>query len=265
MKSYGVLKTLNLSNCIKLKNLIEELNILLQTSEIKDKSQNGLQVEGKNEVRKVSFAVDACYQSFERAIESQSDLLIVHHGLFWSDPLLITGNHYRRIKLLIENGLSLYASHLPLDLHPEIGNNIQILKLLGLDSQETFGDYHGVKIGFTGTYKTKIKIVDFLSRVKKIFNSDPKVFQFGPDTVKNIAVISGGAANLINQTENTLIDTFVTGEPLHEIFHYASEIGKNLICAGHYATETQGLKALEEYIKSKFSLETHFINLPTGL
>jgi len=250
---------------MKLEQLVLKLDNFLKTDEIEDKSQNGLQVEGKPEVKKISFAVDACMQSFQKAVESGSDMLIVHHGLFWSKPLMITGNSYKRIKLLIDNGLSLYASHLTLDLHPEIGNNIQIVKALELTPVKTFGNYHGIEIGFIGAYDETISFEEFVNKAKNVFGVNSSLYRFGSDSVKKVAVISGGGVQLISQTENTDIDTFLTGEPQHEIFHYTREIGKNLICAGHYATETFGIKALEQYVNTNYNIHTHFINLPTGL
>ena len=250
---------------MELKNLVAELNKYLKVEEIEDKSQNGLQVEGKHQVKKVSFAVDACQDSFKKAVESNSNLLIVHHGLFWSEPKLLVGNHLKRIKFLIENELSLYACHLPLDLHPEIGNNIQIIKILGLTPENKFGNYHGTLIGYTGYYEDEMNLDDFIHKVQEKFNTKPVFFKFGGNMVKKVAVISGGGADLITQIEDTEVDTFFTGEPKHEIYRYTKEIKKNIIFAGHYATETLGVKALQKYIKDRFNLDTHFIDLPTGV
>ncbi|MFC1493546.1 Nif3-like dinuclear metal center hexameric protein, partial [candidate division KSB1 bacterium] len=195
----------------------------------------------------------------------RADLLFVHHGLYWGKPFALTGFHADRIKLLFKNELSLYAVHLPLDLHPEIGNNAGILKMLDFEVGEPFGEYHGIKIGYKGILKYSIKYDDFLARLKKNLNVTPTGFRFGSDSVSNIAVISGGGASMIEQIVGTNIDTFITGESDHVSYHTAKELGINLVFCGHYATETIGVKNTGRLLEEKFGLETVFLDIPTGM
>ncbi len=231
-----------------------------------DISLNGLQVERKNrEIRKVAFAVDACMESFKRAVSIGVDLLFVHHGLFWGRPYRLTGSLYRRISFLMGNDLALYAVHLPLDIHPEYGNNAGIARSLGLESVEAFGEYHGIKIGLKGSlpdYKSLNEIVPLISDD----NTKPiGILPFGVEKVKTIGVVSGGASEMVKQAIGEGLDLYITGDASHTVYHEALEGGINVVFAGHYATETWGVRLFKAKVEAELELETVFIDIPTGL
>ncbi len=244
--------------------LTQYLDEYLRIHEIEDRSDNGLQVAGPENITHVAFAVDACQASFEAAVTAGAHMLIVHHGLFWGQVKRLVGIHYRRVKTLLDGGVALYAAHLPLDAHPEVGNNAQLARLLDL-SPTPFGDYHGVTIGMTATLPTPLPLAEFVARVTDRLGPPLRVYDLGPPQVRRIALISGGAMSLLPQVAEAGCDTFLTGETSHTFYHDTREHSLNVICAGHYATETVGLKALMRHLQDKFDLETVFLDLPTGL
>jgi dinuclear metal center YbgI/SA1388 family protein len=246
--------------------LVSYLNDYFRVEEIEDKSQNGLQVEGPDEVTKVALAVDACQASFEQAADERVELLIVHHGLFWSEPLRLVGLHFRRIKTLLEGRCGLYAMHLPLDAHPEVGHNAEMVRLLGLEDREPFGDYHGTEIGFAGRLDRSLELSELIGRLVEALERPPiRVLDYGPDEVARVGCVSGGAASMMDQAVEAELDAFITGETSHAAFHQAAERELNVLFAGHYATETLGMKALARHLKEQFDLVTVFLDVPTGM
>jgi len=251
---------------MKRDELITYLDEYLRVKEIEDDSQNGLQVEGPGEVRKVAFAVDGCQATFERAAAVGAQLIIVHHGIFWNKPLRLTGPLFGRVKMLIEGDCGLYAVHLPLDLHPEVGNNAELARLLELKDIRTFGEYHGSKVGIGGALNPPILLDMLVERLTQTTGEPPaRVLAHGPAEASQVGCISGGAAFLMDQVAEAGFDTFVTGEVSHSFFHYAAEWGLNVVYGGHYATETLGVKALARHLEEKFGLATTFLDIPTGL
>jgi dinuclear metal center YbgI/SA1388 family protein len=244
--------------------LVNYLDEYLRVREIEDSSDNGLQVEGAGEVGRVAFAVDACRASFEAAVEARAHMLVVHHGLFWGRVKRLVGPHYRRVKTLLDGGVSLYACHLPLDAHAQVGNNVELARLLGIEGVEAFGDYHGQTVGAGGLLEPPLPLADLVNRIKAQFGPPLRVHDFGPDVARRVALVSGGAMTMVDQVAEAGYDTFVTGETTHTFYHDIREYGLNVICAGHYATETVGLKALARHLEEQFNLETIFIDLPTG-
>jgi dinuclear metal center YbgI/SA1388 family protein len=226
---------------------------------------NGLQVECSREITKIATAVDACKESITRAARYGAELLIVHHGLFWGEMTPITGVLGMRIGSLFSKGISLYAAHLPLDCHDEIGNNIGLARLLELRDLETFGRYRGIEIGLCGALPGRATVQSLSARLKKQFGEAPKVFPFGKSDIKKLGVVSGGGSSLAQQAKDAGCDTLLTGEPAHSVYHTAREARINLVCAGHYATETLGVKALGELIERELGLPSRFIDIPTGL
>jgi dinuclear metal center YbgI/SA1388 family protein len=250
---------------MKLSELTRFIDDYLSISECPDISLNGLQVEGKPEVQKIALAVDACSETFIKAASLKADILITHHGIFWGKQFPITGMNADRIKTLIKNGISLYAAHLPLDIHPESGNNAGLIDELGLEKGEPFGEYKGILVGMTGICPEQIEYNAFLSKLSGWLKNKPVAYKFGKDIIKKICVISGGGASCIDQTSGTDIDLFLTGELSHSSYHLAKELNLNLVFCGHYATETLGVKRLGGVIENKFGLETVFIDVPTGM
>jgi dinuclear metal center YbgI/SA1388 family protein len=251
---------------MKRDELIPYLDETLRVKEIKDSSQNGLQVEGPEEVTKIALAVDSCQAAFERAVAAGAQLLIVHHGLFWDKPRRLVGPLFQRVKTLIEGGCSLYAVHLPLDIHPELGNNAELARLLELKDTRAFGEHHGHKIGLGGLLDPPISLDALVERLVQATGQSPvRVLAHGPAEASQVGCISGEAADLMDQAAEAGFDTFVTGETSHGYFHSAAEHGLNVIYGGHYATETLGVKALSRHLEIKFGLETAFLDIPTGM
>lgn len=231
-----------------------------------DSSANGLQVErAKKEITKVAFAVDACEETFRRAAEAGADLLFVHHGLFWGREQTMTGGFYRRIKTLLDNDLALYACHLPLDLHPELGNNAAMTAALGLREVEPFGLYKGVKIGFKGKTPRPYRREEVLEHLGIPRGECLAFLPFGPEEINTIALVSGGAPFEAEQAAAEGMDLYLTGDASHTVYHSCRESKLNLISAGHYATETWGVAAMMKKTAGDTGLETQFIDVPTGL
>jgi dinuclear metal center YbgI/SA1388 family protein len=239
---------------------------VLNIGNIKDVSLNGLQVGRLDaDVRKIAFAVDACMETFERARLSDAGLLFVHHGLFWGNALPVTGGHRDRIKFLLDADIALYAAHLPLDMHPQYGNNAVLARKLGIETPEPFGDYHGIKIGYKGVLKNPLTVEEAVARVSFMERPPVNVIPFGEATVRSAAIVSGGAASLITEAVADGVDLFLTGESAHTWYHYALESRMNVIAGGHYATEVWGVRAIMELCALEFNIDVEFIDVPTGL
>jgi dinuclear metal center YbgI/SA1388 family protein len=245
--------------------LVEYVDDLLHIEAIEDTSNNGLQVEGAAEVRRLAFAVDASLAAFEGARTAGAQMLVVHHGLFWSKPLMVTGPHRRRLGVLVAADLSLYAAHLPLDFHAELGNNVTLARWLGLAGVAPFGQYKGQPAGYAGRLPEPLSVEALAAHVEASLGEPvTQVWPFGKPTVETVGIISGGAARDVDQVAAAGLEAFLTGEISHGSFHDAQELGINVIFGGHYATETAGLKALAEHLAGQFGLETVFLDLPTG-
>jgi len=242
--------------------LEKKLNEYLTTDDFNDLCPNGLQVEGKADIKKIVSGVSASVELFEKAIEQGADAIIVHHGIIWDfEKPLYRGGYKKRIKLLLENEINLYAWHLPLDAHPEVGNNAVLSRLLGLQNVMPFGGYKGQLIGMRGNLENVDK-KDFIQSIKVYINPDALVFDYGPDKINSVGIVSGGAHKNVTDAVKQQIDLFITGEVSEHILHYVKEERINFIAAGHYATERFGIKALGEYIEAHFGIETEFIEIP---
>ncbi len=229
-----------------------------------DESVNGLQVEGKGSVSKIGVAVDACDYVFHKAAARGLDLLIVHHGLIWGGIRSVHGVMKKRIKTLLDADISLYACHLPLDWHPIYGNNSRLLKVLSIRRMGEFGEYHGKRIGYWGKLAGDLSLEQFAVRVESALTTRATVIGFGRK-VRNIGIVSGGGWSAIYDAEKLGIDTLLVGEPSHSAFTLAEEMQVNLVFAGHYATETLGVRAVGDMLQRKFGLRTEFIDHPSGL
>lgn len=245
--------------------LVEYLDALLEVKEIEDSSNNGLQVEGARAVERVAFAVDAGLAPFEEAVAAGAQMLVVHHGLFWGEPLMVTGIHRRRLQTLLDAGVSLYAVHLPLDCHPELGHNAVLARWLGLQDTAPFGQYKGRPVGVTGSLSQDMGLKIFAARVEEALGKPViRIWPFGPPDVRRVAIVSGGAGFMVDQAAEAGVDVYFTGEVNHSVYHQAQELCLNVVFGGHYATETAGLKALADHLAGQFRLETLFLDLPTG-
>lgn len=250
---------------MKTTELVNFLNDTLHIKEISDPGYNGLQVaHSGGEVTTVAFAVDACLETFQKAAEGGAQLLSVHHGLMWDKFGAITGMTYNRIKFLIDNDLALYGVHIPLDAHPEYGHNARMAKLLNLQNVESFDEYRGTPIGFSGHLPEPMTRDEFVKLFEKINRAPVQVLPFGKETVQKVAIISGGGArnSLLAIAEG--MDIYITGESDHATYHTIKEGRINVIFAGHYHSEKFGLFALAELLTDEFKLKTFFIDAPTG-
>ena len=238
---------------------------LLKISEVPDYdgAVNGLQVERNGPVRRIAAAVDASIATVEMAADAGSDLLIVHHGLFWNARHPWTGIHYRLLRLLIDSNLAIYSAHLPLDVHPKLGNNARLCSALGLKQLKPFLLDHGIEIGFQS--RAAIPLQQLSSRLTKAVCGPVHVIPAGPKICRRIGVATGGAGGDLRKAAEEGVDTFVTGEGPHWTHALAEELGINVLYAGHYATETFGVKALAEHLAGKFNLSWTFLDHPTGL
>lgn len=235
-----------------------------------DPSLNGIQVgDLKKEVKTIAFAVDASIESFRRASEQGADLLFVHHGLLWSKQERIIWNLYNRIKFLIEYDLALYAVHLPLDMHPELGNNIGIAKRLGLTQIESFGKYKGIKIGYKGVFPEPASLDEIKDMLLSKKENCLGVLPFGPEKIRTAGIVSGGDPKSGLQAIEEGLDLFISGDASHELYHECLEGRINVLFAGHYATEVWGIRQVAEKIKKMPALKpgtftTIVCDIPTG-
>ncbi|NLG17498.1 MAG: Nif3-like dinuclear metal center hexameric protein [Fibrobacter sp.] len=258
-------KKVSSKNSVSRDTLVAFLDSLLETSKIKDHSCNGLQVEGTGQIKKIALAVDASMEAYRKAVELDCQMLIVHHGIIWGGIKSITGTVYSQIKYLLDNNINLYASHLPLDLHPQLGNNAGLAKLIGLTSLKPFGLYNGLEIGFEGKLVKHLSLNNLVHLLCEKLGGECTVLPFGEEKVKRIAVVSGGAAEELDQAIKKGVDCFITGEPSHPNYHAALEAGINVIYAGHYHTEKPGVQALGNAIRNRFGVPTLFTDIPTTI
>lgn len=236
------------------------LNKTLRVRSIKDASKNGLQVRSRRTgvIRKVGFAVDGCLSTFEKAKKRGVELLVVHHGISWR-PQKDRDLEQARAAYLRKNNMALYAAHLPLDLHEECGNNMQLCRLLGVQDPVKFGKYHGIRIGYAGTFRKATGLDDLASALNRDLDTQCRIFPFGKKRLRSIGIISGGGGSLLKEACNAGLDCFLVGEIDLAVYNAAREYGMNLIVAGHYATETVGVKALLPLVRETFGVDIVFV------
>jgi dinuclear metal center YbgI/SA1388 family protein len=249
-----------------LRELVEYLDEYLGTRDFPDYAvaHNGLQVEATREtISRVAFAVDASQVTIDDAILRGAELIVVHHGLFWDGTHPMTGRRYRRIKSLMNADVALYSAHLPLDAHPEVGNNAVLAREMGIEIEGAFGDYKGTSIGVWG--RLEIRREALAARLDQILGARVRMIGGGPERVSTVGVITGGAGSQIHEARKAGLDAFITGEGAHHNYFDAEEGGINLYLGGHYATEVWGVKALASRVGERFGVQTEFIDHPTGL
>jgi len=246
------------------KFLDEKLNIAAFAEDV---SNNGVQVEGRDEVRKAVFAVDASQALFDAAAERGADFIFVHHGLSWgANPRRLTGYTARRFRTLFAHGITLYAAHLPLDAAPEFGNNAVLAKFIKLGKLSPFFRYDGVDIGFLGTLPAARKLGTLQKFFEERFGIEARVLGDAGKSCRKVAVVSGGGGlGSLEEAAERGADLLLTGELDHTMYHHALESNVAVLALGHYASETTGPRALMEVVSREFALETEFIDLPTGL
>lgn len=262
-------------------DILADLDALLQPARFSDYGPNGLQVPGPHEVATVVTGVSAHVELFERAAAEGADLLLVHHGLFWgpahpgsgTGPIDIAMK--RRLKLLFDHDIALAAYHLPLDAHPEVGNNALLAKALGAERITPFAPHRGVPIGFVATLPGDGIPADgqswqgghdsLLSRVRAAVGREPLAFAYGPDQVRSVAIVTGAGTDHMPEAISLGADAFLTGEPAERAMAIAAEGSIHFIAAGHHATETFGVRALGEHLSERFGLRHVFVDVPNPI
>ncbi len=249
---------------MEIRALVAHCDQLLDSASCNDYGPNGLQLEGVRDVRKIVTGVSACAELFERARAADADAVFVHHGLLWksagAEPLV--GFKARRFRLLFESGMHLVAYHLPLDRHPELGNNALAAKQLGLYSLEPFGLHEGQTVGCHGRYPEPIAADELLVRCRALFGQEPLAFLAGPERIARVGIVSGGAQGELYQAIAAGLDAYLTGEVSEWVMNVAREAKIHYLACGHYATERLGIRALGEHLATRFELAHEFIDVP---
>jgi dinuclear metal center YbgI/SA1388 family protein len=246
--------------------IVAHLDELLEIHSFTDYGPNGLQVPGADEVSLVVTGVSAQRELFGRAAEAGAELVLCHHGLFWDfHPRAIGPGMKQRLKVLFDADISLAAYHLPLDAHPEVGNNALICERLGLERREPLAEFKGRPIGFVGRSAEGIPFAELRRRCAEAFGQEPFVWDAGPDTVHSVGVVSGGAQGTFHEAIAHGVDAFLTGETAEHVMAEAREAGVHYIAGGHYATETFGIRRLGDLVADRFGVQHSFVDIPNPI
>ena len=245
--------------------LADYLDEYLHIADVKDYGPQGLQIEGRAEVQRIVGLVDAHQPCVDAALAQNADLMLVHHGIFWGPPNKLAGSYGRLVRTFMHADLNLYAAHLALDAHPEVGNNAELARRLGLSVIDWWANVNGTNLAALTTAPTGLTLDGLVARFEEHVGAVKVVQAHGPHTVKRIGILSGFGARNIDEAAALGCDTYVTGETSHAQYYDALNAGINLIYAGHYTSETVGVQALGQHLVEKFGLEFTFVDLPTGM
>ena len=247
-----------------LTDVLQEIDRLLEPARFQDYGPNGLQVPGPTEIATIATGVSAHAELFELAAAERAELLVVHHGLFWgSGPGPIDAVLKRRLQILFDADIGLAAYHLPLDAHPEVGNNALLARALGADELDAFALHEGQPIGFIARLPGEgLPSDELFARVQQITKREPLVFDSGPAQVRRVAIVSGAGADYLADADAAGAEALLTGEPAERVMAQARESGLHFIAAGHYATETFGVRRLGEHLAARFDLREVFLDVP---
>ena len=247
---------------VQLTELVNYTHSLLAVERFRDYCPNGLQIEGRAEIHKLICGVTACQALIDAAIEARADALLVHHGYFWKgEAAPITGMKMRRIKSLLDAGISLLAWHLPLDAHPELGNNAQLAEKLGLITEGRFPAQDEAAVGLQGRLASPLAADSFAEQLETVLGRQPLHIAGNDRVIETIAWCSGGAQGYIDAAADSGVDAYLTGEVSEQTFHIARERGIHFFAAGHHATERYGVQALAAHLAQKFALESTFVDV----
>ena len=243
--------------------MVSFLDELLEADAFDDYGPNGLQVPGADEVTHVATGVSAHRELFVRAAGQGAQLVLCHHGLFWNaQPRPLTPTLKERLEVLFRHDMALAAYHLPLDAHPEVGNNALICEALGFERSDPIGAHRGRPIGFVGRSEEGVPLSELLERCRRAFDREPFVWDFGPDPVRSVGVVSGGGASSLSEAVQLGLDAFLTGEPAEPAMAEAKEADISFVAGGHYGTETFGVRRLGELLAERFGVEQTFVDVP---
>ena len=246
--------------------IIAHLDALLEPRSFDDLGPNGLQVAGAEEVRVVATGVTAGLELFERAATAGAQLVLCHHGLFWDfHPRTVGPPMKRRLRTLFESDMSLVGYHLPLDAHPEVGNNALACRALGLERSEPFGLYRGRPIGWVGRSPEGVPFEELRERCRTAFGQEPFAWDAGPERVRSLGIVTGAAASAFGEAVASGLDGLLTGEPAEHVMADAREAGVHFLAGGHYATEVSGVRRLGDLLAERFDLVHEFIPVPNPI
>lgn len=250
---------------VALSTLVEEADRYLASAKIQDYCPNGLQVEGRPQVRRIVSGVTASQALLDAAVEAEADLILVHHGYFWKgeNPCII-GMKQRRLKTLLKHDISLLAYHLPLDVHPEVGNNVQLARQLEITVEGPLDPDNARVVGLIGSLAEPQSARDFARRVQEVMGREPLLIE-GDQVIRRVGWCTGGGQGYIDQAIAAGVDLFISGEASEQTFHSARENGISFIAAGHHATERYGVQALGDYLARHFAVEHLFIDCPNPI
>ncbi|MBX3010604.1 MAG: Nif3-like dinuclear metal center hexameric protein [Caldilineaceae bacterium] len=250
---------------MKRTELTAYLDQYLRIAEIRDYGPQGLQVEGREEVQQIVGMVDAHQPCIDAALEQGADLILVHHGIFWGPPKLLAGSYGRLVRTLFSADVNLYAAHLALDAHPDVGNNAELARRLGLEVASWWGNANGVKLAALAVSEHGVKLDYLVDRFVQTVGPVKLVQSYGPRVVHRVGILSGFGAREIEEAAKLGCDLYITGETSHAQYYDAQNAGMNVLYGGHYTTETVGVQALGQHLQERFALDFTFIDLPTGL
>ena len=260
----------------QLSQLVQYLDRLLEPALYRDTAFNGLQVDASSpaaaEVKRVAFAVDGAESTIEKAAAAGASLLVVHHGLLWGKEQPVVGAFGRKVSLLMSHGVSLYASHLPLDGHMTVGNNVGLAEFFGAAHCEPFLEYQGHTIGCRARFERPKPFAEIVRRAQDLVRGSaseksglPLALHFGATDIKSVAFVSGSGSMALAPAAESQIDLLISGEPKHEVYHSAKELRMNAIFCGHYRTETFGVRSLQQHLEKEFNVGTVFIDEDSGI
>lgn len=257
---------------VALETVTDYLDRYLRIREVPDESGavNGLQVANRGWVGGIVAAVDASQATIDGVVAAAGrfeapPLVLVHHGLFWDGNQPVTGRRYRRLAALMSHDIPLYSAHIPLDVHPEVGNNAVLARLLGVEQLDPFDSYKGIPMGVQGSLTEPTAREELVVRLNGLLDTSARLIPGGPERVRRVGIITGGAGGRIGAARDAGLDLFITGEGAHYTYFDAVELGVNVIFAGHYATEQVGVKALAGQLSERFELPWEYHHHPTGL
>ncbi|MFO7793003.1 MAG: Nif3-like dinuclear metal center hexameric protein [Candidatus Saliniplasma sp.] len=239
--------------------LVRDLNDYLNVDQIEDDTHNGIQVDADSSIQKVAFAVDARRDIIEKAVDQDADLLVTHHGMIWGGVKSITKKFYKLISLFLKNDMALYVSHLPLDVHEEIGNNVLLAKTVGSEPVDTFFDYNGTEVCLMAEFGEEKKVSEVAKILSEKLEAETTVY-LGDRKVKKVGIMTGKGGSAVSLAKEEGTDLFITGERSYMAYNEAIDMGLPLIMGGHYATEILGIQALMEKVEKEYNFECFWID-----